>query len=137
MFFFVVGLRKFFLIVSLYGGGDHGLSKFISEAIFIRGNQVLGIIPQALQPMECQSDPPIERELVVSSMQVRISEILNFLAMRSCNFRGNDYICILDPFKHLSIGLLNVNNCVFLEVFLVTCLFIFIVCFYFVILLHF
>ena len=31
-----------------YGGGNRGLSKFVSEAAFVKGGQVLGIIPRAL-----------------------------------------------------------------------------------------
>ena len=57
--------RKLHLI---YGGGDRGLSKLVLEAVFIRGNQVLGIIPQALKPLGCMFDVPIGEELVVSSM---------------------------------------------------------------------
>ena len=34
--------RKLHLV---YGGGDRGLSKLVLEVVFIRGNQVLGIIP--------------------------------------------------------------------------------------------
>ncbi|KAK9195194.1 hypothetical protein WN943_003313 [Citrus x changshan-huyou] len=62
----VIAENKLHLV---HGGGDRVLSKLVSETIFIRGNQVLGIIPQALKPMGCQSDPPIREELVVSSMQ--------------------------------------------------------------------
>ena len=65
-FGYVIAERKLHLV---YGGGDRGLSKLISEAVFIRGNQVLGIIPQALKPLGCLSDPPIGEELVFSSMQ--------------------------------------------------------------------
>ncbi|XP_024046402.1 uncharacterized protein LOC112100799 [Citrus clementina] len=61
----------------VYGGGDRGLSKLVSEAVFIRGNQVLDIIPQALKPLGCMSDVPIGEELVVLSMQERITEMLN------------------------------------------------------------
>ena len=32
----------------VYGGGNRGLSKMVSEAAFIRGSQVLGIILRAL-----------------------------------------------------------------------------------------
>ncbi|KAK9180841.1 hypothetical protein WN944_023976 [Citrus x changshan-huyou] len=32
----------------VYGGGDRELSKLVSEAAFVRGSQVLGIIPKAL-----------------------------------------------------------------------------------------
>ncbi|KAK9195584.1 hypothetical protein WN943_003707 [Citrus x changshan-huyou] len=56
--------RKLHLV---YGGGDRGLSKLVSEAVFIRGNQVLGIISQALKPLGCRSDVPIGEELVVST----------------------------------------------------------------------
>ena len=45
--------RKLHLV---YGGGDRGLSKLVSETVFIRGNQVLGIIPQALKSLGCMSD---------------------------------------------------------------------------------
>ena len=48
--------RKLHLV---YRGGDRGLSKLVSEAVFIRGNQVLGIIPQALKSLGCMSDIPI------------------------------------------------------------------------------
>ena len=61
----------------VYGRGDCVLSKLVSEAVFIRGNQVLGIISQALKPLGCRSDVPIGEELVVSSMQERITEMLN------------------------------------------------------------
>ncbi|KAK9208978.1 hypothetical protein WN944_001339 [Citrus x changshan-huyou] len=70
----VIAERKLHLV---YGGGDCGLSKFVSKAIFIRGNQVLGIIPQALKPLGCLSNPLIGEELDVSSIEERISEMLN------------------------------------------------------------
>ena len=38
--------RKLHLV---YGGGNRGLSKMVSEAAFIRGSQVLGIIPKVLK----------------------------------------------------------------------------------------
>ncbi|KAK9181226.1 hypothetical protein WN944_024363 [Citrus x changshan-huyou] len=59
------------------GGGDRGLSKLVSEAAFIRGSQVLGIIPKVLKPLGYLPDPPTGEELVVSGMQERISEMLN------------------------------------------------------------
>ncbi|KAK9211614.1 hypothetical protein WN943_000991 [Citrus x changshan-huyou] len=40
--------RKLYLV---YGGGNRGLSKLVSEASFVRGSQVLGIIPRALKPL--------------------------------------------------------------------------------------
>ena len=70
----VIVERKLHLV---YGGGDRGLSKLISEAVFVRESQVLGIIPKALKPLECLPDSPTGEELVVSCMQERISEMLN------------------------------------------------------------
>ncbi|KAK9177985.1 hypothetical protein WN943_027175 [Citrus x changshan-huyou] len=35
----------------VYRGGNQGLSKLVSEAAFVRGSQVLGIIPRALKPL--------------------------------------------------------------------------------------
>ncbi|KAK9211893.1 hypothetical protein WN943_001271 [Citrus x changshan-huyou] len=66
--------RKLHLV---YGGGDRGLSKLVSEAAYIRGSQVLGIIPRTLKPLGCFSDSPTGEELIVSSMQERITEMLN------------------------------------------------------------
>ena len=40
--------RKLHLV---YGGGNRGLSKLVSKAAFVRGSQVLGIIPRALKPL--------------------------------------------------------------------------------------
>ena len=57
--------RKLHLI---YGGGDQGLSKLVSEAAFVRGRQVLGIILKALKLLGCLLDPPTEEELIVSGM---------------------------------------------------------------------
>ena len=62
--------RKLHLV---HGGGDRGLSKLVSEATFVRGNQVLGIIPKALKPLGCLPHLSTGEELVVSSMQERIS----------------------------------------------------------------
>ncbi|KAK9192721.1 hypothetical protein WN944_003414 [Citrus x changshan-huyou] len=61
----VIASRKLHLV---YGGGERGLSRLVSEAFFIRGSQVLGIIPKAVKPLVCLSSPPIREELVVSSM---------------------------------------------------------------------
>ena len=66
--------RKLHLV---YGGGNRGLLKLVSEAVFFRGSQVLGIIPRALKPLGNLSDSPTEEELVVSGMQERITEMLN------------------------------------------------------------
>ena len=85
----VIAERKLHLV---YGGGERGLSRLVSEAVFTRGSQVLGIIPKPMKPLVCMSGPPIGEELVVSSMQERLSEMMNhadafiFFARRSCNF---------------------------------------------------
>ena len=65
--------RKLHLV---YGGGNRGLSKLNSEAAFVRGSQVLSIIPRALKPLGSLSDSLTGEELVVSDMQERITEIL-------------------------------------------------------------
>ncbi|KAK9190299.1 hypothetical protein WN943_018903 [Citrus x changshan-huyou] len=69
----VIAERKLHLV----GGGERGLSRLVSEAVFTRGSQVLGIIPKPMKPLVCMSGPPIGEELVVSSMQERISEMMN------------------------------------------------------------
>ncbi|KAK9222179.1 hypothetical protein WN944_010611 [Citrus x changshan-huyou] len=56
--------------------GNRELSKLVSEATFIRGTQVLSIIPRAPQALGSLSDSPIGEELVVSGMQERITEML-------------------------------------------------------------
>ncbi|KAK9232888.1 hypothetical protein WN943_023136 [Citrus x changshan-huyou] len=66
--------RKLHLV---YGGGNRGLSKLVSEAAFIRGSQVLGIIPRVLKPLGSLSDSPTGEELVVLGMQERITKMLN------------------------------------------------------------
>ncbi|KAK9175230.1 hypothetical protein WN944_027236 [Citrus x changshan-huyou] len=58
-------------------GGNRGLSKLVSETAFVRGSQVLGIIPRALKPLGSLSDSPTREELVVSGIQERIIEMLN------------------------------------------------------------
>ncbi|KAK9205381.1 hypothetical protein WN943_015648 [Citrus x changshan-huyou] len=58
--------RKLHLV---YGGGNRGLSKLNSEAAFVRGSQVLSIIPRALKSLGSS--------LVVSGMQEKITEMLN------------------------------------------------------------
>jgi len=107
--------RKLHLV---YGGGDRGLSKLVSEAVFIRGNQVLGIIPQALKSLGCKSDVPIGEELVVSSMQERITELLNhadaFIFLPG-DLATLEALITFASWAHLNIhqkpiGLLNVNN---------------------------
>ncbi|KAK9218305.1 hypothetical protein WN943_006942 [Citrus x changshan-huyou] len=67
--------RKLHLV---YGEGNRGLSKLVSKAVFVRGSQVLGIIPRVLKPLGSLSDSPTGEELVVSGMQERITEMLNY-----------------------------------------------------------
>ncbi|KAK9229940.1 hypothetical protein WN944_022906 [Citrus x changshan-huyou] len=62
--------RKLHLV---YGGGNRGLSKLVSETAFVRGSQVLGIIPRALKHLGSLSDSSTGEELVVSGMQERIT----------------------------------------------------------------
>ena len=63
-------LRKLHLV---YGGGDRGLSKLVSEVAYVRGSQVLGIIPRTLKHLGCLSDSPTREELAVSGMKERIT----------------------------------------------------------------
>ncbi|KAK9208607.1 hypothetical protein WN944_000966 [Citrus x changshan-huyou] len=78
----VITERKLHLV---YEGGERGLSRLVSEVVFTKGSQVLGIIPKAMKPLVCMSGPPIGEELVVSSMQERISEMMNHVdAFFSC-----------------------------------------------------
>lgn len=97
-----IAVRKLHLV---YGGGNRGLSKMVSEAAFIRGSQVLGIIPRVLKPLGSLSDSSTREELVASGMQERITEMLNHA----------DAFITLASWAHLHIhqkpiGLLNVNN---------------------------
>ena len=69
-----IAARKLHLV---YGGGNRGLSKMVSKAAFIRGSQVLGVIPKVLKPLGSSSDSTTGEKLVVSGMQERITEMLN------------------------------------------------------------
>ena len=95
--------RKLHLV---YEEGDRELSKLVLETIFVQESQVSGIIPKALKPLGCLPNSPTVKELVISSMQKRMSEMLNnanaliFLPRRFCNFRGANYICFLSPFEY-------------------------------------
>ncbi|KAK9208675.1 hypothetical protein WN944_001035 [Citrus x changshan-huyou] len=51
--------------------------SFTPEAAYIRGSQVLGIIPRTLKPLGYLSDSPTGEELVVLGMQEKITEMLN------------------------------------------------------------
>ncbi|KAK9212579.1 hypothetical protein WN943_001961 [Citrus x changshan-huyou] len=102
----------------VYGGGNRGLSKLVSEAAFVRGSQVLSIIPRALKPLGSLSDSPTGEELVVSGMQERIIEMLNhadaFIFLPG-DLATLEALITLASWAHLHIhqkliGLLNVNN---------------------------
>ncbi|KAK9226013.1 hypothetical protein WN943_011059 [Citrus x changshan-huyou] len=88
------------------------------EAAFVRGSQVLGIIPRALKPLGSLSDSPTGKELVVSGMQERITEMLNhadtFIFLPG-DLATLEALITLASWAHLHIhqkliGLLNVNN---------------------------
>ena len=102
----------------MYEGGNQGLSKMVSEVAFVRWNQVLGIIPRVLKPLGSLSDSSTGEELVVSSMQEKITEMLNYTDIFI--FLPGDLVTLealiaLASWAHLHIhqkpiGLLNVNN---------------------------
>ncbi|KAK9218084.1 hypothetical protein WN943_006718 [Citrus x changshan-huyou] len=107
--------RKLHLV---YRGGNRGLSKLVSKATFVRGSQVLGIIPIALKPLGGLSDPPTGEELVVTGMQERITKMLNhadaFIFLPG-DLATLEALITLAFWPHLHIhqkpiGLLNVNN---------------------------
>ncbi|KAK9199689.1 hypothetical protein WN944_014881 [Citrus x changshan-huyou] len=106
--------RKLHLVC---GGGNRGLSKLVSEAAFVRGSQVLGIIPRALKPLGSLSNSPTGEELVVSGMQERITEMLNhadaFIFLPG-DLTTLEALITLTSWAHLHIhqpiGLLNINN---------------------------
>ncbi|KAK9204869.1 hypothetical protein WN943_015134 [Citrus x changshan-huyou] len=100
-----IAKRKLHLV---YGG----------EAAFIRGSQVLGIVPRALKPLGSLSDSPTGEELVVSGMQERIIEMLNhadaFIFLPG-DLATLETLITLASWAYLHIhqkpiGLLNVNN---------------------------
>ena len=102
----------------VYGGGNRGLSKLVSEAAFIKRSQVLGIIPRVLKPLGSSSDSSTGEELVVSGMQERITEMLNhanaFIFLPG-DLATLEALITLASWAHLHIhqkpiGLLNVNN---------------------------
>ena len=95
--------RKLHLV---FGGGNRGLSKLVSEATFVRGSQVLGIIPRVLKLLGSLSYSSTGEELVVSGMQERITEMLNhadafiFLPGNLATSRGTYHISILSSSAH-------------------------------------
>ncbi|KAK9217705.1 hypothetical protein WN943_006333 [Citrus x changshan-huyou] len=90
-----IAKRKLHLV---YGGGNRGLSKLVSEAAFVRGSQVLGIVPRALKPLGSLSDSPTGEELVVSGDLATLEALITLA-----------YWAHLHIHQKL-IGLLNVNN---------------------------
>ncbi|KAH9792899.1 hypothetical protein KPL71_004332 [Citrus sinensis] len=107
--------RKLHLV---YGGGNRGLLKLVSEAAFIRGSQVLSIIPRVLKHLGSLSDSSTGEELVVSGMQERITKMLNhadaFIFLPG-DLATLEALITLASWAHLHIhqkpiGLLNVNN---------------------------
>ena len=52
----VIAEKKLHLV---YEGGERGLSRLVSEAVFTRISQVLDIIRKAIKPLGCLSGPPI------------------------------------------------------------------------------
>ncbi|KAK9204946.1 hypothetical protein WN943_015211 [Citrus x changshan-huyou] len=110
-----IAARKLHLVC---GGGNRGLSKMVSEAAFVRGSQVLGIIPRVLKPLGSLSDSSTGEELVISGMQERKTKILNhadaFIFLPG-DLATLEALITLASWAHLhihqkSIGLLNVNN---------------------------
>ncbi|KAK9208883.1 hypothetical protein WN944_001244 [Citrus x changshan-huyou] len=102
----------------VYEGGNRGLLKLVSEAAFVRGSQVLGIIPRALKPLGSLSDSPTGEELVVSGMQEIIIEMRNhadaFIFLLG-DLATLEALITLASWAHMHIhqkpiGLLNVNN---------------------------
>ncbi|KAK9174650.1 hypothetical protein WN944_029687 [Citrus x changshan-huyou] len=87
--------RKLHLV---YGGGNRGLSKLVSEAAFIKGSQVLAIIPRALKPLGSLSDSPTGEELVVSGDLATLEALITLASWAHLHIHQKP------------IGLLNVNN---------------------------
>ncbi|XP_024041909.1 probable cytokinin riboside 5'-monophosphate phosphoribohydrolase LOGL10 [Citrus clementina] len=77
-----IAKRKLHLV---YGGGDRGLSKLVSEAAFVRGSQVLGIIPKAIKPLGCLSYPPTGEELVVLGDLATLEALITFVSWAHLN----------------------------------------------------
>ncbi|KAK9187298.1 hypothetical protein WN944_018690 [Citrus x changshan-huyou] len=110
-----IAKRKLHLV---YGGGNRGLLKLVSEAAFVRGSQVLDIIPRALKPLGSLSDSSTGEELVISGIQERITEMLNhadaFIFLPG-DLTTLEALITLASWAHLHnhqkpICLLNVNN---------------------------
>ncbi|KAK9217743.1 hypothetical protein WN943_006371 [Citrus x changshan-huyou] len=82
----------------VYGGGNRGLSKMVSEATFVRGSQVLGIIPRVLKPLGSSSDSSTGEELVVSGDLATLEALITLASWTYLHIHQKP------------IGLLNVNN---------------------------
>lgn len=72
----VLAERKIHLV---YGQGNRWLSRLVSEAAYIRGSQVLSIIPKALKALAW----------------------FNISIILSCHSRSIDYFHIVGTFEHL------------------------------------
>ncbi|KAH9671201.1 hypothetical protein KPL70_017267 [Citrus sinensis] len=90
-----IAARKLHLV---YGGGNRGLSKMVSEAAFIRGSQVLGIIPRVLKPLGSSSDSSTGEELVVSGDLATLEALITLASWAHLHIHQKP------------VGLLNVNN---------------------------
>ncbi|KAH9686664.1 hypothetical protein KPL70_014445 [Citrus sinensis] len=77
---------------------NRGLSKMVSEAAFIRGSQVLGIIPGAIKPLGSSSDSSTGEELVVSGDLATLEALITLASWAHLHIHQKP------------IGLLNVNN---------------------------
>ncbi|KAK9187675.1 hypothetical protein WN944_019073 [Citrus x changshan-huyou] len=68
------------------------------EAAFVKGSQVLGIIPRALKPLGSLSDPPTGEELVISGDLTTLEALITLASWAHLHIHQKP------------IGLLNVNN---------------------------
>ena len=70
-----IAKRKLNLV---YRVGGRWLLKLVFEAAFIRGSQMLGIIPKALKPLGCLPNPPTGEELVVLGDLATLETLITF-----------------------------------------------------------
>ncbi|KAK9180623.1 hypothetical protein WN944_023756 [Citrus x changshan-huyou] len=122
LFGFTYGKHKEFVDAAIDLGRSIAERKlhlvYGGEAAFVRGSQVLGIIPRAVKPLGSLSDSSTGEELVVSGMQERITEMLNhadtFIFLPG-DLATLEALITLASWAHLHIhqkpiGLLNVNK---------------------------
>ena len=110
----VLAERKIHLV---YGGGNLGLMGGVSIAVFLRGSQVLGVVPKALAKRDI-IEKTIGEELQVSTMFDRLTEMFNhvdaFIALPGGlgTLEEIFYISFWAQLHihHKPIGLLNVNG---------------------------